>query len=401
MPADEKKKSAETTKPTITDEDLFHIAIPIFDDALFNVIQEIVSDVHISEKKLRMQSAAIQAEAVALTSAQPSTPSSANPSSATKPTAPPIATAPPAGQFNTTAATYDNGKVTLKGNPLKLQRENLCPCCKLPRLMFPIVGTGSRVPEEVNREYCKLHPFIKKPGHDIYGNPFPVDTGKTTKKEREALRKIERQEKDNTPGSADTGTADAESTAGDPGVKKLMAGGKGATYVPWQTCPSCKRSLLITKFAQHLEKCLGIGGRMSRTTAAARLSGLNGSVAGSTQGSRVGTPTPSQANGKRDAEPDSDKEDGPPKKKARKEKKEKKEKDKVTIKLFNKNGKADASKRLPKSSALNDKDKSRTDRESSQKRDRDGSGIDDAPAKKLKVKKDANSALPSITASAQ
>jgi len=263
--------------------------------------------------------------------------------------------------------------------------------------MFPLTGLGAKIPDDVNRQYCTLHPFIQKQGHDIYGNPFPVDAGKT-KKEREALRKLERQEKDNTPGSADTGTADAESTTGDPSIRKLMAGGKGATYVPWHTCPNCKRSLLITKFAQHLEKCMGIGGRTSRNAAVARLSSINGNGNGSQQGSRTGTPTPSQGgNGKRDAEPDSDKEDGPPKKKAKKDKKDnKKDKEPKVMLKFKASSKVDASKRPPKSSQ--DKDKSRSERDSSQKRDREGSAADDLPKKKMKVGKDGSSTLPEITA---
>lgn len=58
---------------------------------------------------------------------------------------------------------------------------------------------------------------------------------------------------------------------------------KGGTYVPWHTCPSCKRSLLITRFAQHLEKCLGIGGR-------GRAAARNGSQGSGVGGSRGGTP---------------------------------------------------------------------------------------------------------------
>jgi ribonuclease P/MRP protein subunit POP1 len=345
-----------------------------------------------------MQSAAIQVESLALiASGQPSTPLSANPSSSSKPSLqPPVA--PPQGQYSTNAAVWDNGKITLKGNPFKLQKENFCPSCKLPRLMFPLTGVGAKIPEDVNRQYCTLHPFIQKQGHDIYGNPFPVDAGKT-KKEREALRKLERQEKDNTPGSADTGTADSEWATGDPSIRKLMAGGKGATYVPWHTCPNCKRSLLITKFAQHLEKCMGIGGRTSRNAAVARISSINGNGNGSQQGSRTGTPAPSQgSNSKRDAEPDSDKEDGPPKKKAKKDKKDKKDKEPKVMLKFKATSKVDSSKRPPKSSSDSVRDKSRSDRDSSQKRDREGSAADDLPKKKMKVGKDSSSTLPEITA---
>lgn len=225
-------------------------------------------------------------------------------------------------------------------------------------------------------------------------------TGKT-KKEREAIRKLERQEKDNTPGSADTGV-EGESASGESSIKKLLAGGKGASYVPWHTCPQCKRSLLITKFAQHLEKCMGIGGRSARNAAAARLSGINGSANGSQQGSRVGTPTPSQSNGKRDVDEDDD--DGPPKKKFKKEKKKDKSFErkedrtpKVMLKLKNLGSKLENNKPSTSSSLSASSKPGRTDREGSAKRDRDSPG-DDTPKKKMKMNKDT---LPEITAAAQ
>jgi hypothetical protein len=296
-----------------------------------------------------------------------------------------LAITPAQGQCTTTTANWDNGKVTLKDvNPLQSLKENYCPRCKLPRLSFPLTGIGARIPEDTTRQYCALQPFIQKPGHDIYGNPFPVDQTGKTKKEREAIRKLERQEKDNTPGSADTGNADGESGTGDASIRKLLAGGKGASYVPWHTCPQCKRSLLITKFAQHLEKCLGIGGRTARNTAAARLSGINGSMNGRQQGSRTGTPTPSQTNGKRDADDDDD--EGPPKKKAKKDKKKDKfdrrdDKPKVILKL--KNTSKPEKSPLAHSSKPGDKG-----RDSASKRDRSDNG-EDTPKKKLKMAKES------------
>jgi hypothetical protein len=350
------------------------------DDCLYNIIHDTVLSVYSSEKKLRMQSAAIQVEAIALQGpGGPGTPAGGNTKSQLQ------------GQYSTAAAMWDNGKITLRGNPLKLLKENWCINCKLPRLMFPLTGIGARIPDDTSRQFCTLHPFINKPGHDIYGNPFPVDPGKT-KKEREALRKLERQEKDNTPGSAEAGQdGDGASASGvglssDPNLRKLMAGGKGASYVPWHTCPSCKRSLLITKFAQHLEKCMGIGGRSARNAAAARLGVGNGSsAAGSNAGSRTGTPTPSvaQANGKREADDDED--DGPPKKKVRKERKDKKEKkEKMTIKF---KSKADAGKASAGEQRLVELDAG-----GKQDHDMDGQVDDDeddeeevAPKKKMKL----------------
>jgi ribonuclease P/MRP protein subunit POP1 len=363
----------------------------------------VVLQAYEAEKKLRMQSAAVQAEAVAVqTGGMPITPSSSAPSSA-KPAPTSAAAGPPQGQYTTTCATWDNGKITLRGNPLKSLKENYCPSCKLPRLMFPLSGVGMRLPEDFQRQYCTLHPFIRKPGHDIYGNPFPVDAGKT-KKEREALRKLERQEKDNTPGSADTG-ADGDGVDA-VAVRKLMAGGKGASYIPWHTCPNCKRSLLITKFAQHLEKCMGIGGRSARNAAAARLSGINGSANGSTQGSRVGTPTPSQTNGKRTVDDDDD--DEPPKKKVKKDKKDKRDKhekvekkEKISIKLKMKNGGDSSTSKPSKLSSSLNADKSSKDRESNGKRERDDGGENDSPNKKVKVEKTDRMMPPEIAAGAQ
>ena len=80
---------------------------------------------------------------------------------------------------------------------------------------------------------------------------------------------------------------------------KLNTGGKPASYIPWHTCPNCKRSLLITRFAQHLEKCLGISGRQSSRNAMAKLTGQNGGTGsglGNTPlGSRMGTPAPGES----------------------------------------------------------------------------------------------------------
>ena len=376
--------------------------ISTVDDCLYNIIHDTVLSVYSSEKKLRMQSAAIQVEAIALQGpGGPGTPAGGNTKSQLQ------------GQYSTGAAMWDNGKITLRGNPLKLLKENWCINCKLPRLMLPLTGIGARIPDDTTRQFCTLHPFINKAGHDIYGNPFPVDPGKT-KKEREALRKLERQEKDNTPGSAEAGQdGDGASASGslsaDPNLRKLMAGGKGASYVPWHTCPSCKRSLLITKFAQHLEKCMGIGGRSARNAAAARLGVGNGngsSAAGSNAGSRTGTPTPSAAlaNGKREADDDDD-DDGPPKKKPRKERKDKKngggeKKEKVLIKFKNKPdlppGKAGAGERLAELDASG-----KRERETDAAADEDDEDDEDvAPKKKLKVSGEGSPAADVLAAAA-
>jgi ribonuclease P/MRP protein subunit POP1 len=247
---------------------------------LKNIIYKTVAACHQSEKQLRMQSAATQAESLALSTLDP--PSQKG---STGPLAVPSA--------ETSAAKYDNGRVYLKGNPLQTTPEIVCAHCKLPRLMHPIMGKGMQNPD-LTKEYCRLYPFVQEKGHDVYGNPFPTDMAKS-KKERELIKQQQKnQEKESvgTPGSQDTDMANGETQGKE---IKLNTGGKPASYIPWHTCPNCKRSLLITRFAQHLEKCLGISGRQSSRNAMAKLAGQNGNGSGvgnTPLGSRMGTPAP-------------------------------------------------------------------------------------------------------------
>jgi ribonuclease P/MRP protein subunit POP1 len=236
-----------------------------------------------------MQSAATQAESLALANLEPqSQKQNPNGAAAAASSSIPIADTP--------AAKYENGRVFLKGNPLKTTPEIICPHCKLPRLMHPIMGKGMQNPD-LTKEYCMLYPWVQRSGHDVYGNPFPTDMAKS-KKERELIKQQQKnQEKESvgTPGSQDTDMA-----GGDTKEIKLNTGGKPASYIPWHTCPNCKRSLLITRFAQHLEKCLGISGRQSSRNAMAKLVGQNGSGSGlgnTPLGSRMGTPVPGSQDG--------------------------------------------------------------------------------------------------------
>jgi ribonuclease P/MRP protein subunit POP1 len=249
------------------------------DDLLSNIVFSTALSCHRSEKLLRMQSAATQAESIALANLEPQS-QKQNTNGATSI---PIA--------ETSAAKYENGRVFLKGNPLKTTPEIICPHCKLPRLMHPIMGKGMQNPD-LTKEYCMLYPWVQRQGHDVYGNPFPTDMAKS-KKERELIKQQQKnaeKESVGTPGSQDTDMAN-----GDTKEIKLNTGGKPASYIPWHTCPNCKRSLLITRFAQHLEKCLGISGRQSSRNAMAKLTGQNGTGSGrgnTPLGSRMGTPVP-------------------------------------------------------------------------------------------------------------
>lgn len=188
-----------------------------------------------------------------------------------------------------------------------------CERCNLPRLLDPplapkVRGASGDPPKDI--QYCDKRPWARRPGHDIYDNPFlKADaTGRPlTKKEREQARKNKDGGGDNTP---DEGNSQANGTGppspsenGDvPGTgekeKKLEKGEKKAIkideklkkgeYVPWHTCPSCKRSLLITRFAKHLEQCMGLSGRAASRNAMAKMNGSTPSA------SRAGTPNPSQ-----------------------------------------------------------------------------------------------------------
>ncbi|KAF2199653.1 ribonuclease P complex subunit Pop1 [Delitschia confertaspora ATCC 74209] len=257
-------------------EELTH---DILEDTVYNIIHDIAKSCHRSEKLLRMQSAATEAETLALQSME--VPSQKGATSQSAPTA------------TTDAAVYDNGRVFLKGNPLKTTPNITCPHCKQPRLMHPIMGKGMQEPD-IKNVYCNLYPWVQRPGHDIYGNPFPTDMAKS-KKERELVKKAEKNNA-GTPNSQDADVIAGEGNG--PQNRKttgISTGGKPASYIPWHTCPNCKRSLLITRFAKHLEQCLGISGRQSSRNARAKLIGQNGTGSGMSNtplGSRLGTPVP-------------------------------------------------------------------------------------------------------------
>lgn len=188
-----------------------------------------------------------------------------------------------------------------------------CDSCKLPKLLDPPLAPkvrGATSDPPANQNYCDLKPWSRKPGHDIYGNPFlKSEAGgrPMTKKEREAKKKEE-----GTPASEGAGNDAGGEGTGPPspsqdndnqesqGKGKLEKGEKKASkideklkkgeYIPWHTCPSCKRSLLITRFAKHLEQCMGLSGRAASRNAMAKMNGTP-------SGSRGGTPNPSQDGG--------------------------------------------------------------------------------------------------------
>ena len=203
-----------------------------------------------------------------------------------------------------------------------------CERCNLPRLLDPplapsVRGAAAEPPSDT--QYCEKKPWSRKAGHDIYGNPFPkLDiTGRPpTKKEREAA-KNSKKESEGTPASNEGGDADGTAPPSPSAdneangrAEKLEKGEKKASkideklkkgeYIPWHTCPNCKRSLLITRFAKHLEQCMGLSGRAASRVAMAK---MNGSTPA---GSRGGTPGPQGSQeGKEEDEEEDEKIKGP------------------------------------------------------------------------------------------
>ena len=196
-----------------------------------------------------------------------------------------------------------------------------CEKCGLPILLEPTLAPsvrGAATDPPSDTQYCDLKPWCRKPGHDIYGNPFPKAdvTGRPpTKKEREAAKN--KKDTEGTPASNEgeaNGTAPPSDNEGNGKPEKLEKGEKKASkideklkkgeYIPWQTCPNCKRSLLITRFAKHLEQCMGLSGRAASRNAMAK---MNGTPAGS----RGGTPGPSQEGKGEDEEDEDEKIKGP------------------------------------------------------------------------------------------
>lgn len=260
----------------------------------------------------------------------------------------------------------------------------ICPSCNLPRLLDPPLAQST---PSKSTQYCTHIPWSTRPGYDIYGNPFPVagSDKPPTKKERERMKAETNAAKngkgqDGTPGSQENNgtappspTADSQPNIGGPIDKKAAKVGerlKGGTYIPWHTCPSCKRSLLITRFAQHLEKCLGIGGRGAARNARMNTNGSNGSPLGS----RPGTPVPggrSKSGDVEDNDEDDSKSGNVRKKVLKRGLKQSLKKEEKASKLANGKIAASNAKRPPKSESIRSEKRDRDD----QDEDEDGTPL--------------------------
>lgn len=158
---------------------------------------------------------------------------------------------PPATvKFETEGAVFDNGKVYLKGNPLKTTKEIICLDCRLPQLLYPTSGHGSRPPPDPYREYCQKHPPINKPGCDVHGNLFATDKVNPRKKKHQPQQP-----------TADAPASSPPSTPSTPAGSFKQVAPERISF-PTVKCPVCPRYFVVTRVAQHLDRCLG-GGRQA------------------------------------------------------------------------------------------------------------------------------------------
>lgn len=244
-------------------------ACSVLDDVLFNVIADLLMKTHREEKVARATTAAIRVEKLASDASDSSTPDSR-----------------PDIRIETDAAIYEDGRVLLKGNPLKTTSEVLCPKCHLPRLLYPTDGKGFRKPDP-SVIYCKKHPYIDKPGCDIYGQSW-VGPGPGRGKKKKDMEK-----------NADTPTPEQRP----PNVLSF----------PSATCSKCKRCILVTRLNNHMGSCIGNSGRTASRAAAQKLGN------DTPPSSQKATPTPGSRGTspkKRDASEEvvADVENGPKKK---------------------------------------------------------------------------------------
>ncbi|KAI9737894.1 MAG: hypothetical protein M1834_009264 [Cirrosporium novae-zelandiae] len=249
---------------------LASLADDIFNDCLYNIIHDIVTDVHREEKTLRMESAVVMAEKAAEDATKAEQLQESPKGKDSKPE-------PLSVKVDTEGAVYDHGQVRLKGNPLMTTKDIFCIDCKKPRLLHPTIGIGSEIPPNTISSYCNTHPIVSQPGLDVHGHLFASD--KLNNKKRKVGHEAE------TPQSSSTVSSPPNSQSNNLNSLSALA---PVTY-PMVRCPHiCGRYFEVRRLAQHLDKCWGAGGRNASRNAMNKMSNTPG------QGSRAGTPKPSQ-----------------------------------------------------------------------------------------------------------
>ncbi|KFZ13296.1 hypothetical protein V502_06699 [Pseudogymnoascus sp. VKM F-4520 (FW-2644)] len=272
---------------------------PILDDELYNIIHDIVLKVHRDERIAKANTAAIliEQEAAETFPDQQTTPSKSSKKHSPR-------------RLENDAAIYEDGLVTIKGNPLATIHEIRCPKCGLPKLLHPTDGNGARKPEP-GVEYCKRHPYIDKPGHDIYGLPFPKDDSGSNRKSKPKPNLLA------SSGSQFDGP-DSSFDSADPSPPPAPA--EPVTF-PTTLCPRCPRYINIKVFARHLNLHNKGGGRASGRAAIMKINGQSGVTPPASRKSTPGVKMSPQKRSLEDLEDvnydDDDDEGKSPKKKAR------------------------------------------------------------------------------------
>lgn len=182
-------------------------------------------------------------------------------------------------QQNLHPVTDGSPPPTATVNPLTVvPAEIMCPRCHLPQHTASTMdapGGGAK------KKFCPRLPWQNAPLHDIYGNPFPTIKDKNNKNGAD--------KNNNSFAATDSPAEDV------PGV--VVSGKKGTTGVVYFKCTSCdNEKVLSSRYAAHLEKCLGLAGRKSSRAAMAKMNSNSGSGAGSPMLSAVdaGTKTASR-----------------------------------------------------------------------------------------------------------
>lgn len=147
-------------------------------------------------------------------------------------------------------------------NPLTVvPSEILCPRCHLPQHTASTLEGPSG---GAKKKFCPRLPWQNAPLHDIYGNPFPTIKDKNSKNGNGADKN------NNSYAATDSPAEDAPGT--------VVTGKKGATGAVYFKCTSCdNEKVLSSRYAVHLEKCLGLAGRKSSRAAMAKMNSNSGS----------------------------------------------------------------------------------------------------------------------------
>ncbi|KAJ5484748.1 hypothetical protein N7539_004736 [Penicillium diatomitis] len=241
------ESSSASRRPTYPAGTVAKVSTDILNETFHNIIHDLVAKVHRQEKVARMRSAVVVARQKAEEEATvpDEAPSKSVPADGKSKEVMIDAAKLATTHLETEAATFDRGKVYLKGNPLQTVKEIICPDCRLPRLEYPPIGVGYRPPPDPNAEYCQNGPLITLPGHDVHGKMFAVMPNPKKKK------------------------SDKDSTIPE---------------IPTSKCPICPRYFVMNRVAQHLDRCMNLGGRHSSTRNKTPVDGV-GSNASSPTGS--------------------------------------------------------------------------------------------------------------------